>query len=278
MVDHADVALTVYQRVAREYRRVDLLPAERALLLRFRDEWSKVSMLDIGVGAGRTAYTFGAVAGRYLGIDYVPEMIDACRDMVGEDERTSFAVADARALRSLGRDFDVVLFSFNGIDTLDHVDRLAVLEGVRAVVADQGTFLFSTHSFTGLRSFLPVRDVPLSLSPRTAYHLVREGLRSARISREKRRLDWGRLDREGWVTAVDGTHGFDLEVYYVTPREQARQLLAAGFDIVEITDGAGSRIDLDYGGPSPWLNFLCRPRCDVDRIGAPPAGSTGLAV
>jgi SAM-dependent methyltransferase len=258
--DRADHARAVYDRLTDSYREVGLDPAERALLARLRDDWPRISMLDIGIGAGRTTYTFAAVAGRYLGIDYARAMVEACRGTFSASQRVRLRVGDARDLRSLGETFDVVLFSFNGIDTLEHEDRLAVLREVRAVLRDDGLFLFSSHSLPGLRHYLPIRSVRVRPSPWSAYRLVTEGWRSLRLLREKRRIDWGRAERDGWAMVRDGTHDFTLDVYHVAPEEQRRQLERAGLDLIEMSDAEGRRVEPGDAGPSRWLHFLCRPR------------------
>lgn len=265
MADPATSARAVYARDLNWYFDRAINPAERALLARLYDRWHRLSMLDIGVGAGRTAFTFGAVAGRYLGIDYTPAMVEASRQLVGEDDRTEFRVWDARELRSLGESFDVALFSYNGIDTLAHEDRLRVLGEVRAVLRDDSLFLFSSHSLAGLRRHLSVRPVGFERSLRSAYQLARGSRHSLRLLRVGRRLDWTRMESQGWGMVRDGTHRFDLEMYHVTPREQARQLRDAGLELLEVMDADGHPVTIDYEGQSRWLHFLCRPATSTSR-------------
>ena len=96
-----------------------LTPPERVLLNRLRGRWAETDMLDLGVGAGRTAYTFAAITRDYVGLDFAPGMIERARRAVPEDEHTHFAVQDVRDLSPWhGRGFGVVLFSFNGLDAV----------------------------------------------------------------------------------------------------------------------------------------------------------------
>src|SRR6188472_1188807 len=107
------------------------------LLQRLRDRWPNVDMLDLGVGAGRTAYTFAPLVRHYVGVDFAPAMIDKARELVREDECTEFAVQDVRDLSPWhGRNFGVVLFSFNGLDAVPPGDRGGVLAEVRKVIAE----------------------------------------------------------------------------------------------------------------------------------------------
>ncbi len=79
-----------------------LHPPERTLLERQRGHWHESDMLDIGVGGGRTSFTFAAITRSYVGVDYSPRMIDISRRVIGEDERVRFEVCDARDLAASG--------------------------------------------------------------------------------------------------------------------------------------------------------------------------------
>ena len=70
-------------------------PAEAQILRLFRGRWQDMDVLDIGVGAGRTAFIFAAIARTYVGIDYSEEMIKACKEDVGESEGVQFLTCDA---------------------------------------------------------------------------------------------------------------------------------------------------------------------------------------
>jgi ubiquinone/menaquinone biosynthesis C-methylase UbiE len=60
-------------------------------------------MLDLGIGAGRTAYTFAAITRRYVGVDYSPKMIELCRDQFPEGPSVKFIVGDASDLSLSGQ-------------------------------------------------------------------------------------------------------------------------------------------------------------------------------
>ena len=70
-----------------------------------------------------------------------PGAVPRRRPRVG-DARTSPAWATAA--------FDLVVFSFNGIDSLDHADRLLAVRAMRRVVAPGGRVVFSTFSIDGV--------------------------------------------------------------------------------------------------------------------------------
>ena len=214
-------------------------------------------MLDLGIGAGRTTEVFATVVGSYVGLDYSQRMIEAARRRVGDRDAALLDVADARDLsRWHGRGFDVVLFSFNGIDCVDEVDRVRILGEIRRVIAEDGIFAFSTHSLGAL-----------PLSGRVGRPSLRDPLRSmlrslhraARIAALNRALDLDAARVRGWARIRDGAHDFSVVLTYVDPVYQVAQLDAAGFYVSDVLDAAGRPLDRLDPGPGPHLFYLCRP-------------------
>jgi ubiquinone/menaquinone biosynthesis C-methylase UbiE len=249
----------IWDRLVPEYAgRLALDPPERALLGELRAQLAGMAMLDIGVGAGRTAYTFAALAGRYVGIDFSAGMVDRARALVGEDDRVSFAVVDARDLsRFHGQDFGLVLFSFNGIDGVSHEERLTVLGEVRRVIADGGVFAFSAHSLLALPFSSSPRRPSLRSPLRSSYRSL---YRSARLAMLNGRLDLEAARQRGWAQIRDEAHGFSLVQYYVMPAVQIEQLAEAGFDEPRVFDMRGREVDPAAPGRDPHLFYVCRPR------------------
>src|SRR5580693_1097552 len=70
-----------------------LTPCERFLFEQYL--YSGMAILDLGVGGGRTTPYLSSIAGRYVGVDYAPEMIAACRKKF---PRLEFEVANAADL------------------------------------------------------------------------------------------------------------------------------------------------------------------------------------
>lgn len=250
---------SAFDHVAGDYLQKQLHPPERSLLERWRCRWPNVDMLDLGVGAGRTAYTFAAITRRYVGVDYSPKMIELCRRLFPEGPRVKFIVGDAADLSFLGRDkFDFILFSFNGIDYVDQDKRLRVLSEVRGRLRGKDSlFLFSSHSlqlypFAFRWSFEPKRPI------RTLYRLVQDAAFNVRRTFSNVSISSDEVKRRGWAVLNDGAHGFKLATYYVMPEEQIRQLEQAGLDLVEAMNGAGERIDWRAPQGDHWLHYLCR--------------------
>jgi ubiquinone/menaquinone biosynthesis C-methylase UbiE len=255
----------VFDRDSGAYADLSLKPTERVVLEMMREQLPHMEMLDLGVGAGRTAYTFGALTRRYVGLDYAPGMIEQARAVVGENERLRLIVGDARDLSAVDGPFDFILFSFNGIDAVGHEDRRRVLAEVRRSLKPDGSFLFSTHSL-GALPLTPRRRRGRRSSRRQNSQLLEfaKDLRyAALIWRSNRQIDVPAAQQRGWTLVQDPAHGFGLEVYYVDPSEQMRQLREAGLRATKVFDVAGREIDPLLPRRDPWLHYLCRPLPDA---------------
>lgn len=139
-----------FNSISQEYIKCDLFSPERELLVILRERLGQLDMLDLGVGAGRTSYTFAALVRTYIGIDYAPAMIEICRSRFGESDRQKFLCLDAANLSKLDdRKFDLVLFSFNGLDCVELEKRHKILKEVHRLLRPDGFFFFqgarSTH-------------------------------------------------------------------------------------------------------------------------------------
>ena len=249
----------VWDRLSSVYAtQLELTPPERVLLQRLRDRWPTVDMLDLGVGAGRTAYTFAAVARSYVGIDFAPAMIESARELVPEDERTAFVVHDVRDLSPWhGRNFGVVLFSFNGLDAVPPRDRAVVLAEVRKVIADDGIFAFSAHSLDALPFDASLRRPSFHAPLRTTYRSLR---RSFGLARANRHVDLDAARKRGWALVRDDAHDFALTLCYVSASYQVDELRVAGFAATDVLDMHGVNVDPRSPGRDPHLFYLAAAR------------------
>jgi len=224
-------------------QQTDLFPPEASILRRVRGELRPASILDIGVGGGRTTLHFAPLARRYAGLDYSTAMIAACRKRFPSGDLL-FCAADARALPFADRSFDFVLFSYNGIDYVPHNDRLRILTEARRVLEPGGYYAFSTHNLTDEPPFLTKRR---SRDPRV--RLLRRLLR-------RQNPPLTAIASADWIVLNDGALRGRLATYYVRRLEQLRQLADAAFAVVEVLqlDGSVARAD----STDSWLYYLCR--------------------
>jgi len=193
-------------------------------------------ILDIGVGAGRTTALLRPISDDYLGIDYTAEMVDACR---ASYPAVRFAHMDARNLQSLPADhFGLVVFSFNGIDSVAPADRATILREVQRVLRPGGLFIVSSHNRNGPGAReKPRLQVAFTLNPlRLGWRLLRALRALPRAVRNHLRLRAANEEHEDWSLRNCGAHDFGLLVVYTTLAGQMGQLRDAGFQVEAVFD------------------------------------------
>ena len=231
----------------------DLQEPEATVLNELRNRLPNMSMLDIGVGAGRTTTHFACLAREYLGIDYSNKMINACLEKFQNNPQISFLNADARNMK-LFKDssFDFVLFSYNGIDYVDHVERIAILREIRRLIRPEGYFCFSTHNLNFLvkqcsvqlstQPFLPILLLQMRLlNKRAVWKIIRNPSRN-----------------QQHLMVNDGTHDFRLKTYYITPVEQLKQLVELGYSNTKMYSLDGREIKNPNRTMDCWVYFLSK--------------------
>ena len=245
--------------VRQYYVECHLQKPEEAVLNELRAKLPKMRMLDIGVGAGRTTYHFAPLAKEYIGVDYSKNMIGACRRKFRNyPKKFSFVVADARDLNLFGDNyFDFVLFSFNGIDCMNHDDRLRTLREIRRVTKDGGYFCFSAHNLNYAWNFATFK---LSRKPA---HLLLEARRLF-LTRLFNRKIWKILRRKS-QNKQQYMIIYDVEtrarkMYYIAPKEQIDQLTNLNFKRIRSYDLLGKEIKNPselQNATDCWIYYLC---------------------
>ncbi len=223
-------------------QRPELQPAEQKILDILENKLKDFTMLDIGVGAGRTTHFFAPRVKAYTGVDYASRMIEACRELY---PAYTFDVQDARKLSYTDAAFDFVFFSFNGIDSISPADREKALSEIFRVLKPSGYFGFSSHNIRGLGHLF---DFAFSLNPRRWYKT---------IVLRKVNPDYRTLFHKEFATILDGAHGYEITNYYTTPDYQVKQLAQAGFTVETVIDLKGNPHTPDQAA-ALWLYYLCR--------------------
>ena len=226
----------------------DLFPAEKALFEKLSREIRNAKVLDIGIGGGRTTRYLLPLAAEYTGIDYVPEYIDRVRRKY---EKGNFLVVDARNLTVfVDESFDLVVFSYNGLDVVSHEDRLTALKEIYRVLRKGGTFIFSSHN----RDY-QYFNRPYWFNQRRFNMTLIKGVLSY-LFFLPRHL-WMKQHEEStdeYATINDSDHRYSMLVYYIGIAEQAKQLEDIGFSNVEAYNAAGESVRANK--ESFWIYYL----------------------
>lgn len=223
---------------------------ERLIINAIADEIRSQPILDIGVGAGRTAWILRLLSADYTAVDWSPEMVDVCRrEHPGLDVRE----ADARDLSVFNAgSFKLVFFSFNGIDMLGHEDRLRVMNEIHRVLKPGGLFLYSTSNKNGRLYGIHPWNV---LDRIGLYYLARFLLRfPSSLPRYWRtyRNWWQKRryaeDHGAWAIHTSRSYDFGLVQHWTRPSTEREALSSAGFALCEFQSNNGMPIEDDATG------------------------------
>jgi len=249
-----------------------LYKAEEAILDRLFPELINMDMLDIGVGGGRTTIYFAPIVKSYTGIDYAHQMIRVCKEKF--KDRYVFKESDARSMKEYkDNSFDFVLFSFNGIDSFGHEDRLAALKEIRRVLKNNGYFCFSSHNLNweSLSSLLSFKlNKPDNQRKDKSgnpfwnfFYKAKLKYRSIRLNFLNRSFKTKdlilNLRKKDYGYIYDNSLNGKAKIYYITYSGQIRQLEAAGFKNISSYSINGIKTrdesELNKGG---WIYYLCQ--------------------
>jgi SAM-dependent methyltransferase len=214
-------------------------------------------VLDIGIGTGRTTTYLTLLSDDYVGIDYTPAMVESAkarhpgRDLQHGDARDLSAWSDDR--------FALVMFSFNGLDAVDHDDRAVALREFARVVAPDGYVVYSTHNKLG-----PVyRETPWHWARRHAgnrprwLRIVKAVVLAPQRFRERRPvyLAWLRLrgratDKDTWGLSPLAVHDYRFVVHFISLAAAVAEAAAVRLDVVAVfgNDGRTYAVDDDTSG------------------------------
>ena len=255
--------------VAEYYAALDYLTTCERLLF---DQYvrSGMAILDLGVGGGRTTPYLSSVAGRYVGVDYAPEMIAACRKKFPKLE---FQVANAADLLSLASSsFDAAVMAFNGMDyVIPDESRFNASREIRRVLKPGGILIFSSHNprsiwvrawwnpqrvrdvaqtTVGSNSVLFTPFVWFLTAGRVSLAVLQAVLRS--LGRTARRLPT-RMFWQGQGYWMDPAHG-GLKTHLAVPRKIERELGGLGYRMLRVQGDDFPRVSRPY--MTDWYYYV----------------------
>lgn len=241
--------------IVERYETASLQNVEVVILLRYFQRISNMRILDIGCGAGRTAFFLRQLTPDYLGIDYSERMIAACRKKYPEQ---NFAVCSYTDMASIpDGSYDVVFFAFNGIDYVEHVDRLRGIGEINRVLRENGLFVFSTHN----RNFRNARTRPrlvLYLNPVRFIRYFWGYLSAWRNHLRNRRLE---QSQEEYAVINDQAHQWSLLTYYIDRFKQSQQLAGLGFKTIGVFDENGNLYDQQADDSGACYLYYVAEKC-----------------
>lgn len=195
-----------YAKLATRYSFDELQETEKRVFARWLPS-EKIKILDLGCGAGRTTINLWRAGHQVCGADINPAMIAAAK---ARHPELDFRLMDACALQFSDESFDMVLFSYNGLDYIyPRQRRRRALAEIRRVLAAGGLFIMSSHNSVVWPSnrygfffwFLNIVTGKIFTPYRLEYKQYRQGIkfvhhaaRPAKVIAEMRAVGFERLD------------------------------------------------------------------------------------
>jgi ubiquinone/menaquinone biosynthesis C-methylase UbiE len=181
------------------HRQKELMPIEKVII----EKYFGGKILDLGCGTGRTTKNLADMGFNVIGVDNNKAMIDAAKKDFPDIQ---FKAGDACALEFNDASFDIVFFSYNGIDYI-HPEgrRLVALSEMARVLKPGGLLIYSSHN-------------PWAILPRGRFMFILRNILKGRLfSRYK-------YEKEGF--------GIGLYCYYAGLGRQKWLARKAGFKLI----------------------------------------------
>jgi len=265
-----------HKKITMDYASRDYLDkAEASIIEELKPHLKDMSMLDMGVGAGRTTKYFLPLVNCYIGADYAPNMIEECRKKYRN--RKIFEVIDVRDMKKFADGmFDFILFSYNGIDSFDEKGRKKALEEIKRILKDDGFFAFSSHNinWSGIYDIFRLKGMYNSLNKKiqnnsrlsfikkiqlifkAIYYFLRLNILNKRIYMSSYIK---KLQKEGHGILADNSLNGKVKIYYTSPDYQVAQLREFGFkDIKSYSVNGIEAHEQSQLNNSAWIYYLCR--------------------
>ncbi len=241
------------KHVISNYTHTALQNSEVMIFVKYKEYiWDK-QILDIGCGAGRTTAYLKNLSRNYTGLDYSLDMIESCKKRF---KNVHLIHGDVRNM-DLFEDkmFDFVLFSFNGLDSICHEDRLRGLQEIHRVLKQNGIFTFSSHNRNYRNANSPPRMAFTSAPCAQIGNLIKF-VKSTYNHSKNKKLE--RFDKE-YSIINDKAHNYALLTYYIDKKSQISQLRKNGFEVIEMYDTFGNKLDIDDDDKdSAWIYYVVR--------------------
>ena len=239
--------------VVSSYINMRLQNPEVMILVKYREFIAGKHVLDIGCGSGRTTAILKNLSKGYVGLDYSLEMIESCRKrFVG----VSFIHGDVREMSEFkDEEFDYVMFSFNGLDSINHEGRIKGLSEIRRVLRQDGLFVFSSHN----RNYRYAISRPKMEISTTPCKQAGNFIKFFKSTRNRLRSKNHQVFNEQYAIINDVAHNYAMLTYYIDKENQISQLEDEGFETIEMYDTLGNILNLGSDDKeSAWIYYVTR--------------------
>lgn len=227
-----------------------LFEAEKVLFDKLHPIIKDSKILDVGIGGGRTTKYLLQISNDYTGVDYVPEFAE---ETARKYPDANILCGDARDMKEFEDEiFDFILFSYNGIDSVSHEDRLKILKETYRVLKKGGIFMFSSHN----RNYKNFNKLPWQQKIEFDMKFFKFFLYCLYHLPNHFKMKKHEIFTDDYAIVNDGDHRYSLLLYYITIEKQIKQLEEIGFNAIEAYDMNGNLPD--NNNSSHWFYYLAK--------------------
>ena len=250
--------------VRRHYRHTGPTDAGEAAALAALGPLDGLAILDLGVGGGRTTALLAPSARAYLGVDISPRLLAAARRRHPDAD---LRLGDARDMPDAATGaYDLVVFSYNGIDAVAHEERPLVLGEIRRALRPGGRALLSTFNLKSEaiaeRERPRLRDLVRTPEPTgwkrpvlRVYQLACGPIAFWNFTAARR----GAREGDGWFTWPMAPHEFRFLAHFSRFGRAVAELAAAGLPVERAFDSDGRAVALDRDAhDAGYTHFIVR--------------------
>jgi len=145
------------------YKRTPLLPMDLYIVDQIP---SGASVLDMCCGGGAMALALAKKGVMVTGVDYVPEMIERCKDLFAEDGcKGTFLAMDARHTRYKNAVFSHVTCTGNSLNCMENETARQVIREIARVLKPDGTIYLTILNPRSIRNLLGVVKGKIQQAP-----------------------------------------------------------------------------------------------------------------
>lgn len=232
----------------------DLQKPEKKILEDNLDKIEESVLLDLGIGTGRTTYHLSKIAKKYIGTDIAEAMIEGAKKNF-ENQGLEFLVCDARKMPMFkDNTFDVVFFSFNGIDYINIEERILFFDEVKRICKNDALLVFSTHNLLNLSWLF---NFKFSSKPKELYGNI---IRFFKLRSHNKNVDKNFEEKEV-LKVNDGAHNYGLQTTYIKPDFQKKLLESYGFKNINCYGSREGTLIIEnelISITDPWIYFSCK--------------------
>jgi SAM-dependent methyltransferase len=174
-------------------------------------------------------------------------------------DHAKYSTCDARDLSAYyGNDCDLVIFSLNGIDSVDHDDRNQIIEEARKVIAPDGVFFFSTHLIGSFTFKAPLPHCGRDNLLRFVYRCLNQMFAYVKVAWIYKSMPLNEIRNRNWAILGTSDQNFTMSIFHINPAFQVAAPEKLGFRTEAIINPSGMHVSANEAG-SPWCYFFATP-------------------